>query len=267
MSSSNESGLGNREPARPLMTLLSERLGFAHHTCSCGGTVEHAFLADLASALGVEDVHSKTKRELIDAAHEVVHDAPLPDAQWSRGSTVTNEALQAILDGVQAKGWSAPSGAAAARASKVHHELGLDAANDPFDPRGLSDERRQALRTVTVREGQPAFRRQVLAAYGQRCAISGCDVAEALEAAHITPYRGVRTDTVANGLCLRADLHRLWDVGLLAVDEESHEVLVSSQPAGQHYLAMKGVQIALPAEPELRPSPVALRQQREWCGL
>ncbi|MGG2041265.1 hypothetical protein [Burkholderia gladioli] len=38
---------------------------------------------------------------------------------------------------------------------------------------------------VEIRQDQPAFRKAVFEAYGGRCAVSGCDIPEALEAAHL----------------------------------------------------------------------------------
>ena len=59
-----------------------------------------------------------------------------------------------------------------------------------FEPSQAKDTRDKILAEVTRRRGQPKFRKQLISAYGSRCAISGCNAIEALEAAHITPYRG-----------------------------------------------------------------------------
>ena len=77
--------------------------------------------------------------------------------------------------------------------------------------------RARALREVVQQRGQPAFRRALLAAYGERCAITGCDAEDALEAAHIIGYPGPDTQHVSNGLLLRADIHTLFDLGLVAI--------------------------------------------------
>jgi putative restriction endonuclease len=250
------------------MAILSEMLQFPHHTCARGSTVEKPFLVDLAGALGIPNPRSLTKYELLDAAHLLVHGRPMPDEHKSTGSTVTDRALQAIIDGVIASRLSKVSltdGGAAARIAVARAETGLD--EDPFDPLVLSDERKTALRSIKVRSGQRAFREALLRAYGGRCAITGCDVAEALEAAHITPYRGPRTNVVPNGLCLRADLHRLWDTGRLAVHESSHEVLLDASMIGTDYSLLAGDTITLPANPRDHPSSTALEAQRRWCGL
>lgn len=53
----------------------------------------------------------------------------------------------------------------------------------------------------------------LLKAYGGKCAITGCDVLEALEAAHIYPLQGVATNDASSGLLRRSDLHTLFDLG------------------------------------------------------
>ena len=67
------------------------------------------------------------------------------------------------------------------------------------------------------RIGQSTFRVLVTDAYQRRCAITGERTLLALEAAHIKPYSDEGTHDVSNGLLLRADFHRLFDVGLVGV--------------------------------------------------
>jgi hypothetical protein len=50
-----------------------------------------------------------------------------------------------------------------------------------------------------------------------RCAISGYDVDGALIAAHIKPFKKSQEQELENGLLLRADLHMLFDTGLITV--------------------------------------------------
>lgn len=70
---------------------------------------------------------------------------------------------------------------------------------------------------VRARIGQPEFRRRLLDVYGQVCAFSGPAPAEALEAAHLYSYAVEKVHHSNAGLLLRRDLHRLFDVGLIAV--------------------------------------------------
>jgi hypothetical protein len=77
----------------------------------------------------------------------------------------------------------------------------LAAESHYFDPTGVIDSRQRVLAQIVRRRGQQEFRERLLAAYDGRCAITGCDAVEALEAAHIVPYRGVDTNSVQNGYC------------------------------------------------------------------
>jgi predicted restriction endonuclease len=72
---------------------------------------------------------------------------------------------------------------------------------DAFDPKTAEDARRRVLAAIAQRQGQPKFRKKLMAAYGSRCPISNCDFLEALEAAHILAYRGPETNHVQNGIC------------------------------------------------------------------
>ena len=79
------------------------------------------------------------------------------------------------------------------------------------------DDKAAVLALVRRRQGQPKFRADLIRAYGGQCAMSGCAFLPLLEAAHIFPYRGDETNHVTNGLLLRADLHTLFDLRLIAV--------------------------------------------------
>lgn len=130
-----------------------------------------------------------------------------------------------------------------------------------YDPRGQEDGRDWTLREVVARRGQAAFRQKLIDVFQGRCAISGCDVLAVLEAAHITPYLGPATNEVSNGLLLRADLHTLWDLGLIAIDPEALTVWISPAISDAMYRGFHGQAIAMPPPRHLRPSIEALRAQ------
>ena len=136
-----------------------------------------------------------------------------------------------------------------------------------FNPGTEEDARDRILASVVRRRGQAAFRNKLLAAYGRRCALTGCDAEPALEAAHITPYRGPDTNSPGNGLLLRADIHTLWDLGLIAVDEATGRMLVKPSLRGTSYGELEGHRIARPNNVELIPSRQALELHRRSCGL
>jgi len=67
------------------------------------------------------------------------------------------------------------------------------------------------------RLGQGAFRVLVTDAYLRKCAVTGEKTLPVLEAAHIKPYALRGPHSVKNGILLRSDLHKLFDLGYLTV--------------------------------------------------
>lgn len=104
-----------------------------------------------------------------------------------------------------------------------------------FNPVNIQDARKRVERSIVLRRGQSEFRRSLLDVYKGRCAISDCDAKQALSAAHIIPYRGDNTNHLSNGLLLRADIHILFDLHLIAVDPETMEVLVAPSLRSTYY--------------------------------
>lgn len=127
-----------------------------------------------------------------------------------------------------------------------------------------TDARMRITRDVVARQGQAQFRDMLVRAYSGRCAVTGCDSPYALEAAHIRPYRGEHTNVVANGLLLRADIHTLFDLGLLAVNPATLTVVISDQLPGDHYISLKDRPLNLPANPKLHPSHTLLAERWVW---
>ena len=143
-----------------------------------------------------------------------------------------------------------------------------DAIASEFDLTSIEDERRKVQALITQRQGQVGFRRTLLRAYDGRCAVTGYDAPETLEAAHIVPYRGPVTNHPSNGLLLRADLHTLFDYGLVAIDTTGDfRLLISKAIEHTTYRQMQDHIIRVPSDPALRPSREALRQHRDWAAL
>ena len=67
------------------------------------------------------------------------------------------------------------------------------------------------------RPGQSKFRSDVLALYEGTCAVTGTSILPVVEAAHIIPYAKSEDNSASNGICLRADLHALFDAGLMTI--------------------------------------------------
>lgn len=133
--------------------------------------------------------------------------------------------------------------------------------DDEFSPL-MADTRTFAEVSEPLREGQGAFRVRLLSAYGSACAVTREHALPVLEAAHIQPYLGPASNHVQNGLILRTDLHRLYDVGYVTVTPELRlEVsarLKDEFDNGRTYYEMAGRTVAVPSDPRLRPSRDAL---------
>ncbi len=136
-----------------------------------------------------------------------------------------------------------------------------------FSPNDVIDARERIIASITRRRGQTAFRDALIESYASRCAITSCDAVEALEAAHIIPYRGEATNHPTNGMLLRADVHLLFDLGLIAVDTTTMTVLVSPKLCGTSYMDLAAKQVRMPLHAGFAPSKEALNQHREWSGL
>jgi putative restriction endonuclease len=120
------------------------------------------------------------------------------------------------------------------------------------------DARLRVYRQIVARRGQAGFRAALLEAYRGRCAVTGFDAAAALEGAHLRPYRGPESNAVTNGLLLRADIHTLFDLGLLAPDPLTRVIVVSKLLAGTQYEALSNSRLADSAETRQRPNQEAL---------
>ena len=121
-----------------------------------------------------------------------------------------------------------------------------------------ADERAKTLAEVVRRERQGAFRYALVEAYEGSCAITGFRTPEVLQAAHIDPYRGAKSQIVANGMLLRSDLHLLYDSHLLTVLPDSFEVRVSNAVTDAGYKELDGQRIRLPKAKAHRPSEALL---------
>ena len=125
-----------------------------------------------------------------------------------------------------------------------------------FNPETIEDARRFMLRSVVQRRGQSKFRSQLLQAYNGKCSISQSDCVQVLEAAHIIPYLGEQTHHIKNGIILRSDLHILFDLNLLTINED-YTVKISDKVSGD-YSKFDGTKLNLPDNQDDWPSQQAL---------
>lgn len=146
----------------------------------------------------------------------------------------------------------------------------LDAARINVASAGMfdlsEDARRRVMAALVQREGQPKFRRSLLDEYSGACVITGCNVEALLEAAHIMPYRGVHTNDVTNGLLLRADLHKLFDLHTFRIDPQTRTVHLCDDLKASEYGCYEGSRLRPPKSQENMPAEASLRHHEARCA-
>lgn len=128
--------------------------------------------------------------------------------------------------------------------SKIHKIADIEKRSpDPHDTVNLERiEDVTALRQVVMRRNQAAFRQALLSERPQCCAITGTKELSVLEAAHIIPYseKFADRDRLGNGLLLRSDVHRLFDLHLISINPTTRRVVVSDQVQSTDYQGLRG---------------------------
>lgn len=116
------------------------------------------------------------------------------------------------------------------------------------------------------------FRRVVLRAYDERCAITGFKFINGggraeVDAAHIWPVQHNGPDTINNGIALCGTAHWMFDRGLVSLSD-SFEILISRQVNdidSVRAFVNKTGQAKLPRRPADWPHPRFLRWHRDNC--
>ena len=149
-----------------------------------------------------------------------------------------------------------------------------EASSSDNETLGAGDTR---IRQLVTRIGRSArFRRDVLAAYGMRCAVSGFSangVEGLIEAAHIRgagrPELG--PDHITNGIALTPTLHRLFDRHLFSLQYvgEELQIVTSTQLAVDMVQApISGSRLKLESDQRvLLPSDTSFRPGREFVDF
>lgn len=193
-----------------------------------------------------------------------------PDRVFLIGFDIIETIVPASLIDAQASGTSVPAQVETELETRLpptvalKPPIGSKLADDAtFDPDSVGDDRERAFRAIRLRRGQPTFRAELLEAYGQRCAISGCPVVDVLDAAHITPYGGKLTNHVSNGLLLRTDIHTLFDCGLLAIEPTTRKIVIADALKDSSYNNFSGRPLRRPQNDVDSPSKKNLQKRYE----
>lgn len=96
-------------------------------------------------------------------------------------------------------------------------------------------ERKKVSREVLERPYQNIFRRNILNVFGSACIITGVTIENVLEASHIKPVEYKGDDSPNNGLCLRSDIHQLFDSNNLRILPSGEIILSDSASSKNNY--------------------------------
>ncbi len=134
-----------------------------------------------------------------------------------------------------------------------------------FEGFAEQSEKYGAAQSIRQRLRQTDFRLKIISCYDASCAITGTRIPQILEAAHIIPFSGEGVHSFENGILLRSDIHRLFDDGLIWIDDE-YKVVISSvlleENAHEDYAALNGKKIFLPRNRQMWPALENIQRHR-----
>jgi len=116
-------------------------------------------------------------------------------------------------------------------------------------------------RTTRTRVGQRVFREGLLERFDNTCALTGIQTPEVLQAAHLYSYAELGRHFDHGGLLMRADIHLLFDRGLVGIDCDSGEspsiVVSRSLKLHRSYWGLRGAGVHVQLG----------EQEQEWLRL
>lgn len=139
-------------------------------------------------------------------------------------------------------------------------------------PFGFDETRERVSSLVSRVVRDRVFRRIVLRAYDERCAVTGLKLINGggraeVEAAHIRPVDANGPDIVSNGIALSGTAHWMFDRGLIGLDDDMR-IIVSRQandPDSIRSVVNSSGRILVPPREADRPHPQFVRWHREHC--
>lgn len=152
-------------------------------------------------------------------------------------------------------------------------ELGkLSGFEEGQAPYVFEQERDRVLQLTSRTVRDRVFRRIVLRAYDERCAVTGLKLINGggraeVNAAHIRPVEANGPDTVHNGLALSGTAHWMFHRGLISLGDDL-EILISRQandPDGVRAFINRSGFAVPPVSLKDRPHPQFLAWHRENC--
>ena len=143
-----------------------------------------------------------------------------------------------------------PKGVFLTEASEIGEAASISSDIDDLND-SCSDSPTMKATLIMARLGQGVFRKDLLALWDNRCAVTGCDILQVLRASHAKPWRSANNQERLdpnNGVPLVANLDALFDAGLIGFDK-SGEMLVSKELHDETLL--NGVPTSLSRKPTI----------------
>jgi putative restriction endonuclease len=111
---------------------------------------------------------------------------------------------------------------------------------------------------IHPRLGQASFRLAVLEAYDEQCAVTTEHSLPVIDAAHIRPWNAGGVHEIPNGVPLRRDLHRLFDLGYVTIRPNLRFAvsrrLRDEYANGRAYYELDERRIHIPDDPAAQPN-------------
>jgi hypothetical protein len=239
------------------MREISELLGTPEILPTSGSSVPSVFFTSVAAAMGVPVVAGMPNmaRKIIETAHLQWEDRfSSENTPSGGGGTVTAIGLMQVKNAILI--W---------QGKEIVNLPGV-ITRDEWVPKQNWEAVRANLpresQLVISRPGADTFREMVLSEYDNQCAVTGFQLKQTIEIAHIVPYYGPESDQIQNALPLRVDIHRLFDKGLMRIQQNSSKKLeiVIHDIAKDDYSDFHHQELILPKDPLAVPSAIALEE-------
>ena len=110
---------------------------------------------------------------------------------------------------------------------KINNSFTSPKINTPIE---LFGSHRKTKAEIYRAERDPHFKFHILQRFEGKCLVTGTDVIQVLDAAHIIPVANRGTEALENGLLLNASAHRAFDAGLWTINPDT--LKLETQPDG-----------------------------------
>ena len=163
--------------------------------------------------------------------------------------------------------------------SATLHLLNRAVSLEPISPQevaSLPEQRKRIVQTVSRLSRDGNFKKQVLCAYDNRCAVTTAQL-KLVDAAHILPVGAPGSvDDVCNGIALSPTYHRAYDNGLIYLDEgytmqinpaKVEELVTLNLASGVEQFKSTLGRIFLPHDRRQRPDARFIRKANQYRSI